>query len=481
MKFAHTFNETLSSENFPPEWQAAAIRYRQLKKCIKRVKEELDALGLDVQTLKELISECREGGAATGAPTLQYMFDGTIQSFQPKLVLTVRGSDGLPLDLGLSDETRQSLERLLQQRGTRPRPLNRRSSMASSQSDSSSDSSPSETSDVSAASITSASDVESSHYPLNPESVSTIEIPLNHDSEFFRDLAAELLVLGKIQSNAAKTIESEIVAMGDKVIVVATPQTSTMRRSDLYPWREIFRIYLETGIFFSTLEIEGHKERTVEDAQARLEKFLQEVDKLGLRTSFKQRNSHLLFNRFVAINEEVLRVLRFQAINKMAMTKILKKFDKRTALGARETFPTFVASNPFLASQLSKAICFTMSNKLLTIIPQLEDYLCPICQSISVKPVRLSCAHVFCVRCLVKLQREVKRFCPMCRGDVVMQADATNLDMSLLNFLKTYFPREAREKQRENENEVVQEQWRNVQLRTAAGEAMGSDAGCVVM
>jgi hypothetical protein len=158
------------------------------------------------------------------------------------------------------------------------------------------------------------------------------------------------------------------------------------------------------------------------------------------------------------------------------------EFDKRTALGARETFPTFVATHPFLASQLSRAICFTMSSKLLTIIPQLDDYLCPICQSISVKPVRLSCSHVFCVRCLVKLQREAKRFCPMCRGDVVMQADATNLDLSLLNFLKTYFPKEAKEKQKENEYEVVQEQWRNVQLAT--GQAVGGpgpDAGCVVM
>jgi len=116
-----------------------------------------------------------------------------------------------------------------------------------------------------------------------------------------------------------------------------------------------------------------------------------------------------------------------------------------------------------------------MSSKLLTIIPQLDDYLCPICQSISVKPVRLSCSHVFCVRCLVKLQREAKRFCPMCRSDVVLQADATNLDVSLLNFLRTYFPREAKEKQKENEHEVVLEQWRNVQLRTAG------DPGCVVM
>jgi len=144
----------------------------------------------------------------------------------------------------------------------------------------------------------------------------------------------------------------------------------------------------------------------------------------------------------------------------------IAEFDKRTALGVSQTYPTLVASNPFLASQLSKAICYTMSSKIVTIIPQLDDYLCPICQSISIKPVRLSCSHVFCVRCLVKLQREAKRFCPMCRGDVVMEADASNLDIGLFNFLRNYFPKESKEKQKENEREVVQEQWRNVHMRT---------------
>jgi E3 ubiquitin-protein ligase BAH len=250
-----------------------------------------------------------------------------MQSFQPKLVLTIRGCDGLPLDLGLSEDTRRSLERLLLQRRIRSS-VDRPVSMVSAESDSSEEStSPSEDSNASAASINGASDLvePSIDDSANVEPVSIIEIPLNHDSEFFRDLAAELLALGKIQSRAAKTIESEIVTIGDSVMVVATPpETSAMKRSDLYPWREIFRIYLDTGIFFSNLEMDAHKERTVEDAQARLEKFAHEVQRLGLTASFKQRNSHLLFSRFMAINEEVLRVLRFQAINKMAMTKILK-------------------------------------------------------------------------------------------------------------------------------------------------------------
>lgn len=41
---------------------------------------------------------------------------GTIQSFQPKLVLTIDALDGIPLNLGLSEDTRRSLENLVQQK-----------------------------------------------------------------------------------------------------------------------------------------------------------------------------------------------------------------------------------------------------------------------------------------------------------------------------------------------------------------------------
>ncbi|KAI5806159.1 SPX domain-containing protein [Geopyxis carbonaria] len=308
--------------------------------------------------------------------------------------------------------------------------------------------------------------------PPEPE-ISTIEIPLSADNEFFQNLTAELTSLEAIQARAATTIEGEIVNIGHSVTACTAP-TALSRRSDLYPWREIFRIYLEMSIFFSSLESERHQERSCDDAAARLQRFATQITALGLPKQFKSPHSRVLLARFLAMNDEVLRVLRFQAINKVAVRKILKKFDKRTALNTGSTFTVFVSSTPFLASHLAKAICYTMSSRLLTVIPQLDDYLCPVCQCISIKPVRLACAHVFCVRCLVKLQRECQDKCPMCRGAVVMKADATNLDLGLQNFLKSYFPVEAREKQKENEREVVLEQWQNVHVGGTAG-------GCVVM
>lgn len=83
MKFAHFFSQVLKEENFPADWQAAAIRYRQLKKCIKKVQEELSELGLTAEILKSFVKHSgavmivEEGGPTPKqGPLFQYMFDG---------------------------------------------------------------------------------------------------------------------------------------------------------------------------------------------------------------------------------------------------------------------------------------------------------------------------------------------------------------------------------------------------------------------
>ena len=110
-----------------------------------------------------------------------------------------------------------------------------------------------------------------------------------------------------------------------------------------------------------------------------------------------------------------------------------------------------MSSDPFFADSLARGVCFVMSENLFNAIPQLDDYICPICASITYRPIRLSCSHVFCIRCLVVLQRQKKSKCPICRAEVVLLADSTNIDESLLQFLKMYFPKEVKAKQLENE------------------------------
>lgn len=81
MKFAHSFSQALEEEGFPADWQAAAIRYRQLKKCIKKVQKELSELGLTAEILKQFVKHSgmivEEGDQTpTQGPLFKYMFDG---------------------------------------------------------------------------------------------------------------------------------------------------------------------------------------------------------------------------------------------------------------------------------------------------------------------------------------------------------------------------------------------------------------------
>ncbi|KAI5793864.1 SPX domain-containing protein [Peziza echinospora] len=547
MKFAHSFMEELQSNAYPTEWKNSAIRYRQLKKCIKKVQNELAELGLSVEMLKLLAAEKSNGvtpepppyvargkpeemkagqeeqkigrrrrgsneshcslssGANTDADsdeselsdgqddavaqkmekdnfdveddepeapppqgvTFSYWFDGTLQSFIPKLVLTVSSEEGIPMDLNLAPETRKALEDLVrrqqQARGGVPTEAAHVEELQQEEDQDANYHASEESSDSDDGHKRHGSNVRRSTAPRKLRTPRTIQIPLSADAEFFRLLTDEISSLEVLQTQEEQCISSKVVLLGDRVTDVARPKSFTSHHSDLYAWREIFRIYTESGIFFSQRERDGRAQRSVEKAEEKMRWFREEVERLRLTKGFKNKQSTLLFQEFMGLNMLILRLLKFQSINKTAMRKILKKFDKRTALGAREIYPSFIASDNFVSSELAKAICFTMNERLVSIIPQLDDYLCPICSSISIKPVRLSCSHVFCVRCLVKLQRERKRFCPICRSDVVLDADSDNLDLSLWRFLKEYFPKESKIKQMENEREVTLEQFRSLQ------------------
>lgn len=75
---------------------------------------------------------------------------------------------------------------------------------------------------------------------------------------------------------------------------------------------------------------------------------------------------------------------------------------------------------------IAKAVCSQVTQDLIKITPQLDDYLCPICFTIAWRPIRMKCKHIFCVLCTIKLQKERKKRCPLCRGHVIMDADEGN-------------------------------------------------------
>jgi len=236
--------------------------------------------------------------------------------------------------------------------------------------------------------------------------------------------------------------------------------TSSDGHSDLYAWREIFSLWIEAEIFESSAE-RDRGERTVEEAEKRLKAFAGELTRRGLgdkRTlrvgpslplrqtvstwltillliDAQSKDSRAAFNTFLQLNLTLLDLKKFHTANIEAARKILKKHDKRTALTASRGFPEFVVSSldansgnvrtwTLFDSSLPHVLLSSLTSTLLPVIPSLEDYSCLICTSIAFKPIRLDCGHLFCVRCLAKMQRRGKELCPLCRAPVLAIANA---------------------------------------------------------
>ncbi|KAK9378920.1 SPX domain-containing protein [Kockiozyma suomiensis] len=524
MKFAKVFQQLLDAEDLPPEWVAAAIQYKALKKCINKVVDELEELGLEKDTLQLLLAyeKAQRDASESVNPKLVYSFEGTATEFVPKITILLNPVSGVPLDAHISPDTRARLERLVRhvQNSTSQNILDATTTNASDDNiyiSDSSDIAPDSSSDCislvddgggggclppksstehrrscdlrsifnpeksliqsggspalpasspssSTTNTTAASDFSlpgpAMTLSLSPPSQfpEKIEIHLHSDSEFFHMLTSELAALDSLQLEQTRQMNEQVLDMARQLPHVTSP---LLKKNDLYVWREIFRLYLDAGVFFSSLE-QDHGERSVERAKEQLVWFTNRIKELDLVKRFKLKESKNLFESFWNLNLSVLQSLQFQNINQTATTKILKKFDKQTALTTRDVFPEFYLSKSSTkgSTSIARSVCFTMAEQLMAIVPQLDDYVCPVCYLVAYRPVRLNCGHVFCIRCLVKLQRQNKDECPICRRNVVLEADGSNVDYGMQNQMKLYFPKEVKQKMSAAEKEIVQEQFR---------------------
>lgn len=280
------------------------------------------------------------------------------------------------------------------------------------------------------------------------EGVEHIEVPLIFDGQFFDILQSDVNSLDALQQDEQKSMTKDVVALGKEITEVTRP--SKFSKNDLSRWRDIFELYLDAQVFFSSGE-RSHSTRTSSASLKQLVWFQDEVARRDLPGRFKLPASQVAYGRFLRLNAALLQNLKFQEINRTAIRKILKseplvphvlargltskvEFDKRTSLGVAGTFPAAVRSEHFMAESVAKDICAQVSRDVVSVVPRLDDYICPICMSIAWLPVRLECRHVFCVRCVIKMQRDSKRHCPLCRGDVVMQADLSKFLVRILDF-----------------------------------------------
>lgn len=444
MKFAHELKEALSREDYPPHWVQSAIPYGQLKKVLKRVARELNDIGLDPETLRQLRSLDPDSTSPLAVKYGLKAADGS-SILRPKLTVLVHLEDGVAVDASLSPGSRTLLERVAKLQATSTgQPL-----LPSAGQVSPGDYESDLAEDFDGIAID--ADLPDSPAEHSPGSkYELIEVPLVFDGEFFDMLQQEVNSLDALQVEEEKAMVGEIVALGRDVSHLTKP--SRLSKNDLARWRVIFELYLEAQIFFSTYE-QDHGSRNSKTAARQLQWFQDQVSKRNLAQQFKMAQSKVALARFLNLNALLLKNVQFQEINRTAVQKILKKFDKRTSLSVSKTFPLQVRSDKLLAGTMARDICAQVSSELVSQVPQLNDYLCPVCFAIAYRPVRLACQHIFCIRCIVKIQRRRERNCPLCRADVVLDATADNLDMELDRYMRKYFRKEVDDKAKANDVE----------------------------
>lgn len=268
-------------------------------------------------------------------------------------------------------------------------------------------------------------------------------LTLHSDVVFFQDLYHQYLSLLKFNKLRSTLILAKIQQLS--TLIKKLTNSSNKNKNDMYLWREIFNQYVEYK-----LDLKSHFD------SRNLEEFVKHIEETKLLKSFRHTKKNTeYFRTFYELNLELLKFLSFENLNSIAIRKIIKKFDKHTLLNSSQNIKKLITIEKSALS--TSTIEQVISTDIVKLVPQLDDYLCPICFSIAYKPVRLSCHHFFCIRCLIKLQRRNEPKCPICRDPVVMNATEVNVDWELLEFMKQNFPKEVKKKQSQNEKEVTEE------------------------
>lgn len=273
-------------------------------------------------------------------------------------------------------------------------------------------------------------------------------LTLQLDVMFFKDLYSQYLRLLQFNNLQSTLIFGKIRQLG--LLIKKLTSDANRNKNDMYLWREIFNQYVDYK-----LDLKSHFD------SVNLESFVSHIQQIKLLKKFRHTKKNTeYFQNFYELNCELLKFLSFENLNSIAIRKIVKKFDKHTLLHSSQNFNKLITLEKTLLT--TSTIEQVISTDIVKIMPQLEDYLCPVCMSIAYKPVRLVCNHFFCIRCLIKLQRRNEKKCPICRDPVVMDATEVNVDWDLLEYMKRNFPKEVKQKQNDNDKEVTDETLRSV-------------------
>jgi hypothetical protein len=305
MKFAREYRAHLEAEGYPPDWVDSAVSYSKLKKCVNRVQLELSALGLDVETLRQLLTAVEKDqahqGVRDGRP-FQYRFaDGEDpNTIRPELLFVVDGETGEPLHARLAPGTKSYLHRLaVAERLTEVR-----------------------ISDDATSVHATGDDIEAQGDSSSPRR-RLVRVPLSSDSDFFSLLEKDLGNIAGLQAVRKQRLTEEIMDVARMLRKATNPELSSKSKHDLAQWRRLFELYLQCNVFFAMNE-QDHGTQSGSQARVRFAKFLETAQKSSLLSHFKTLESKAALQNFVAINTELLQFVRFWEINQLAMVKILK-------------------------------------------------------------------------------------------------------------------------------------------------------------
>ncbi|KAK4549039.1 hypothetical protein LTR36_007495 [Oleoguttula mirabilis] len=469
MKFGHEYEQALASEGFPEQWLGSAIDYKYLKKCIKKVHRELEGLGLDKETIHRLSEPLSQPENARRPSIGQHDFysaekphlDSIPEEFTPQLRVLVDSATGVPLDAMLAPATRARLQKLAQSELIAARRQAHLGHHA--------------THEIHEPATMELTKERTNSLTPDAQDAKWITIPLASAKAFFDLLGPKLEELERLREAETGKLELEIADLGAAVENVVEPVKDGFEAKrqvsyrDLYYWREMFRLYLENPIFYSNLE-QNAGALTFSEAKSRLEAYDQQLRSTGLLAKMKTPAAKQAAKQFLDLNVDILKIIRFQEMNARAMSKILKKFDKRTHLEGhqflmdlRTKYPALLPSQPVpgqkptggtvgFANSIARDLHAEITSKVLGIVPQIDDWTCPVCYSMAWRPVSLGCCRsLYCIRCIIKLQDDGHARCPTCNADTVTKADGRNIDFEAMDFLEKYFPLETKRRQKENE------------------------------
>jgi len=467
MKFGQEYAATMATQEFPRQWLDSAIEYKGLKKCIKKVQRELASIGLDAQTVHKLAQSIAEERQAGAYGDKEY-FAGTkpdlstiSEEFSPQLRVLVDSRTGTPLDATLAPETKANLEKLARNEMLI---AGRHAELGHA------------LHHVGALQALRRNSEDSPERPPSERRSSTetkwIQIPLISAKAFFDMLEPKLQELQELNEAEEKKLEEDILNLGEMIENVTEPvrEGYEAKRSvsyrDLYFWREMFRMYMETPIFYSNTE-RNHGALTFTESKKRLEAYDEQLRSTGLLAKMRTPLAKAAAQKFLDLNLDILKIMHFQEMNARAMVKILKKFDKQTNLEGLGFLNDSGKRHPALltdgkksgkdtaggfANSIARDMYAEIASKVLAIVPQLDDWTCPVCLSMAWRPVNLGCCRsVYCITCIIKLQDEGMTRCPCCNTETVMAADGRNLDFETMDFLEKYFPLEVKKRQKANE------------------------------